>query len=77
MKILEKNGSQLQGLLMKGDPWGTETCSRTDCMVCLASKDGTTTCRQVNIVYSNTCQTCEVKGKMTQYVGETSRSIYE
>ena len=77
VKVVEKNGSQLQELLTKGDSRGTETCSRRDYMVCLASEDGTTMCRQENIVYSSTCQACKVKGKTTQYAGKPSRSMYE
>ena len=34
-------------------------------------------CRKSNVSYVNTCTACEAAGKSTQYIGETSRKLYE
>lgn len=73
IKIVEKNGDQLQYLLTTADPWGELPCERKDCLPCQASDKETVICRKRNTVYKNTFNTCKKKGTGSYY----SRSLYE
>ena len=77
IKILEKNGPQLQMLLTKSDPWVEDKCCRTRCEVCDQEGDRTPYCRQTNLTYKSTCRICSKKGIQAAYIGETSRSLHK
>ena len=76
VKLVEKTGTQLQQILTKPDLLGSTVGSRADCLVCPASKDGLSRCRDTNLVYENTCRLCLAKGTTKKYIGETARSGY-
>ena len=49
VKIIEKAGDQIKGLLWKADPWGLP-CSDVCCPVCLEEEEDMRTCKRKNIV---------------------------
>ena len=77
VKVVEKSGMKLQDILTMSDPWGDAPCERQDCLMCQGGDRETSRCRTRNVVYTNTCLICKSKGTKVQYVGETSRSVYE
>ena len=77
MKILERNGAKLVNTLTRSDPWGDESCGRGDCRTCQTEEKGKYKCRVRNITYKNTCIACAEQGKRTEYLGESSCSLYE
>ena len=77
VKIVERNGTQLQALLTRADPWGEDSCVREDCMVCTHNMDKTPNCRTKNLTYRSTCRLCKAAGAKCSYLGETSRSLRE
>ena len=76
VKIVERNGQQVQALLTNPDPWGDTVCHRGDCLPCTRNEDKTQ-CRSANVVYESVCKLCKAQGQTTKYLGETSRSLYE
>ena len=46
IKVVERNGSQLQALLTKSDPWAGEKCTRPNCKVCDLPEEKTPNCRR-------------------------------
>ena len=77
IKIIERNGTQLQRLLTRADPWSGEDCGRQDCTVCSQPEDKTPDCRMTNLTYRTVCRLCKEEGNRSTYVGETSRSLHE
>ena len=47
VKIVEKNGSKLEHLITKPDPFGDPKCERGDCLLCQTSEKETGRCRKV------------------------------
>ena len=76
VKLVERNGQQVQALLTNPDPWGDTACERRDCIQC-TSVEEKTQCRSSNVVYESVCKLCKAEGRTTRYIGETSRSLYE
>ena len=78
VKLVERNGRQVQQVLTSPDPWGDEVCERRDCLACEGGDtEGRVICRTRNVVYSTRCKVCKEGGVDTRYIGETSRSLYE
>ena len=77
VKVVERNGDQLAGILTSPNPWGEDRCERQDGLSCKNSCSETGKCRDRNIVYQTTCKLCKVRGETVSYVGETARSLYE
>ena len=50
VKVVERNGAQLQLQLTKSDPWGDTLCERPDCTMCSSTENTTTQCRTSNVV---------------------------
>ena len=76
VKLVERNGQQVQQMLTNPDPCGDELCERPDCLPCKGT-EGKEICRTRIVVYSTRCKICKAEGRDTKYVGETSRSLYE
>ena len=76
VKLVERAGRSLKNLLWCADPWGGIPCTSLDCPVCTSDQE-TQICKVPNIVYLNTCLICKEEGVTAQYVGETSRTLYE
>ena len=77
VKIVERNGIQLQRLLTKADPWAGGKCGRQTCTVCSQEDPKTPRCRQANITYRTSCKLCTSGGTRSCYIGERSRSLGE
>ena len=77
VKIVERNGTQLQHLLTRSDPWAGADCGRPSCTVCCQEEEVTPNCRQSNITYRTVCRLCKQRGDHSTYIGESSRSLYE
>ena len=75
VKIVERSGMKVQGILHNSNPWADELCEREDCPICV--REGGGQCKKRNIVYKTTCLACKEKGKEASYYGETARSGYE
>ena len=75
VKVVERNGASIKSILHKANPWAEGCCSRQDCYPC--STGDKHDCFKKNIVYTNTCNQCEVEGKKQFYVGESARSSHE
>ena len=68
IKLVEKSGKSLEGLLRTSDPKKERRCNRIDCPVCTTGGKGN--CRTLNANYQMTCE-CE-----DQYTGTTTRGGY-
>ena len=77
MKIIERNGPQLTGLLTRSDPWAGGDCGRETGSIFSQDWDKKPNCRQSNTTYRITCQLCLKEGIKAVYIGETSRSMYK
>ena len=72
IKIVEKAGRNIKGILQKSDPFPIRRCGRDDCVVCANGMN--IDCRTRGCVYEIECteQDCGRK-----YIGTTGRSLYE
>lgn len=70
IKIVERVGTTIKGLLQKSNPLGTVRCGREKCVVCRQEVGGK--CRTRGCVYEFMCLDCE-----RLYRGQTGRSLYE
>ena len=70
VKVVERVGMTVKGLLQKSVPFDRMKCGRRDCMVCESNKD--VDCRTRGCVYELKC-----KQHIHKYDGQTGRSIYE
>merc|ERR1712081_4092 len=59
--------------LVKKDPWGTP-CGREGCAVCTHSPGD---CSKKSVVYRWSCSICKEEERVTEYYGESSRTLYE
>ena len=75
VKIVERAGMKVQGILHKSNSWADELCEREDCPICV--REGGGQCKKRNVVYKTTCLACKEEGKEASYYGETARSGYE
>ena len=52
VKIIEINGSRLEHVICKSDPWGDTGCERPSCLICSTREDADkgTSCRTTNIL---------------------------
>ena len=75
---MERNGTKLESLLVRNNPWASEPCERSTCTVCNQKEvPKQPRCRTRNMTYMNLCMICKKEGKETLYIGETYRSIKE
>ena len=68
MRVVEKAGESLKGILQRSNPLIARQCQRTDCLVCITSGKGP--CDGQGVTYQIVCEKCD-----SVYVGELSRSI--
>ncbi|KAL9971251.1 hypothetical protein ACROYT_G023757 [Oculina patagonica] len=69
IKVVEKTGTTLKGVLQKSDPFKRQRCGREDCLVCKQAGKGP--CNAHGVTYEIECQGCKDK-----YIGETARNAY-
>ena len=76
IKIQERSGTKIKGLLQRSDPFSDKTCRRPTCIIC--TKEMGINCRTRGCVYQMTCKDCKDKANVkSKYRGQTSRSINE
>merc|ERR1711954_146269 len=73
VRFMEKTGPSIASTLVKKDPWGTP-CGREGCAVCTPSPGD---CSKKSMVYRWSCSICKEEEKMTEYYGESSRTLFE
>ena len=75
IKIVEGGGIQIRNMLVNKDPFPTEVCEMKKCVLCKTdSKKFKIPCTTNNVGYRLICETCEEKGILKVYEGETARS---
>ena len=93
MKIVERAGDSLEGLLHRSNPWSGTDCARDKCLLCETKQNyprvENQNCKKRNVVYATWCETCmkEEESKLEEgskaeirvykYIGESARSCYE
>ena len=70
IKVLERAGATVKGLLQRSNPFGVRDCGRDNCLICCQGCG--TNCRTRGCVYEYNCEDCSRK-----YRGQTGRSVYE
>ena len=68
MRVVEKGGESLKGILQRSNPLIARQCQRTDCLVCITSGKGP--CDGQGVTCQIVCEKCD-----SVYVEELSRSI--
>ena len=74
MKVVERAGPNLKKRLQRSNPFGSQGCGKSDCLVCGNNntnerKKGM--CRRENITYEIECSKCN-----EIYIGESARNAY-
>ena len=89
MRVTERGGTQLAGLLANKNLWSGTECGRGECRPCQQTGEKLENCKRRNILYDSECQRCngsegrqeiELNGQRGQpsiYVGESCRSLCE
>ena len=77
IKFVSKSGQKLLNLMKKKDPFA-KNCDSNDCPPCenTETKTKITRCKIDNVTYQGICKTCEDKGKVRIYDGETARNLH-
>ena len=76
VKIQERSGTKIKGLLQRSDPFSDTSCSRPTCIIC--THEMGINCRARGCVYQLMCKECEDKVNVkNKYRGQTSRSNNE
>ena len=70
IKVVERAGATIKGILQRSNPFGMSDCQRNKCLLCCQGTGGN--CRTRGCVYEFLCVDCE-----RVYRGQTGRSIYE
>ena len=74
IKLVERAGVSLKTQLWKSDPWNNLQCVDLNCRVC-SQDQKQQICHVRNLVYQNTCLICKEAGRLTCYIGESSRCL--
>ena len=77
VRLIEKTRDKLKSMLMQGNPWERNTCPRQDCHSCKTEDKLRSDCTRPNITYVSECTLCKDQNNKVQYLGESSRSLYE
>ena len=77
IKLVERSGMMLKGILTKSNPHSGEKCGRTFCLVCNGGEEGGGDCRWRSVTYQTTCLSCLETGRKVRYYGESSRTAFE
>ena len=75
LKLVEQAGTMLKSILTSSDPWASRPCQHPQCSTCIGERTGD--CRVRLVVYVNSCSICRDKGKDSDYIGESARSMLE
>ena len=75
IKIVEGGGIQIKNMLINKDPFPIEVCKKKKCVLCKTdSKKLKIPCTTNSVGYRHICETCEDKGTLKVYEGETAHS---
>ena len=77
IRLLEETGMKIRDMLCTSDPWEGTPCLRPKCTTCQVEWGKAGACRARSLVYENICIPCREMKKVTRYIGETCRSLYE
>ena len=73
--VKEDNGHPVSNQIMNSiNPWPQKNCPRPACVIC--RQGGKSDCWKPGVTYQITCKVCQKDGKLSQYCGESARSIY-
>ena len=65
LKVEERAGDSLEGLLHKSNPWSGVDCQRNRCLLCETKnslgKYENQDCKKRNVVYETWCETCRLE----------------
>ena len=76
IKLVSKSGSKLCSLFERKNPFANN-CNDKECPPCEnIDKEKLSKCRTNNVTYQGICKTCENKGKVRIYDGETARNLH-
>ena len=76
-KFVEKVGKKVKDVLGKANPWAGAKCHRADCWPCKEEGQGMEICQAESVVYKLSCKECEKDEIAVEYIGESSRSMYQ
>jgi hypothetical protein len=69
LKIVERAGDSLEGLLHKSNPWSGADCAREKCLLCETKQSHpqyeNQRCSKRNVVYETWCETCRLEDEKT------------
>ena len=71
VRVVERVGATVKGILQRSNPFGKKPCTRDDCRMCTEGVDGVD-CESRGCVYQLRCREDE-----RLYRGQTGRSMYE
>ena len=74
IKIIEGGGVKIKDFLVKKDPFPTMECEMKKCILCSDGKKVKIPCNSNNVGYRLFCDTCQDRGVLKVYEGETARS---
>ena len=77
IKIIEDGGVKLKDMLIVKNPFQNNKCEeKSTCFLCKSEKSENPKipCNSNNVGYQVNCDTCEARGQMKVYEGETGRS---
>ena len=75
--LREGNGTRLHFKLSNAARYlPSQPCKRTACLACQPEGSGKPDCWKSNVTYKITCKPCLKDGRLSQYIGETGRSLY-
>jgi hypothetical protein len=72
IKIIEGGGVKIRDFLVKRDPFPTMECEMKKCILCSDGKQVKIPCNSNNVCYKLVCETCQDRGLLKVYEGETS-----
>ena len=70
IKVVERAGKTIKGLLQRSNPFGINHCGRKECRIC--EQGITIDCRDRGCVYEYICVEC-----VRKYCGQTGRTIFD
>ena len=75
-RIVERSGQTVRDIIGTGYPWNYEKCDKEDCFLCRTSIKKNVSCQKQGMAYQILCTACSNQGVISEYEGETGRSLY-
>ena len=83
LKVVERAGDSLEGLLHRSNPWSGADCAREKCLLCetkqVHPKYENQNCSKRNVVYETWCESCrlEEEEKSGKQDGKKDQKLYK